>query len=347
VFDDLAQRRVVLLGENHDNAEHHRWQLHVIAGLHARVPRLVLGFEMFPREVQPVLDLWTAGEISEAQLLERTRWSEVWGHDPQLYLPIFHFARMHRLPMVALNVDRRLVRRVSQEGWAAIPSAEREGVSDPAAPAPGYVLELYQSWLTHLPRERRPADEPGEKELREPGFVRFVESMQVWDRAMAEGIAQRLARDDGANLVAIMGSGHLRDGHGVPHQLRDLGVRSAAVALPWDVEADCAGPGAGVSDYLFGVAAIDEPIADRPRLGVRLDRNGSGVVVQEVVADSVAQQAGVQAGDVIGVIAGVPVQEVDDVLAVVRRQAPGTWLPLTVQRGGQSLELVARFPPRR
>src|SRR5690606_705452 len=28
-----AQQRVVLLGENHDSAEHHRWQLHVLAAL--------------------------------------------------------------------------------------------------------------------------------------------------------------------------------------------------------------------------------------------------------------------------------------------------------------------------
>src|SRR5690348_1256468 len=45
---DLARHRVVLLGEHHDNVEHHRWQLHTVAALQAVKPRLVLGFEMFP-----------------------------------------------------------------------------------------------------------------------------------------------------------------------------------------------------------------------------------------------------------------------------------------------------------
>ena len=46
-------------------------------------------------------------------------------------------------------------------------------------------------------------------------------------------------------------------------------------------------------------------------------------------------------------IAGVPVQETGDITDAVRQQIPGTWLPMTVKRGDESLELVARFPPRR
>jgi uncharacterized iron-regulated protein len=347
VFDELAQRRAVLLGESHSNAEHHRWQLHTIAALHARLPQLVLGFEMFPRRVQPVLDQWTAGRLTEAQLLERTQWSQVWGYDPQLYLPIFHFARMHGVPMVALNVERSLVRRVGDQGWEAVPPAEREGVSDPAAASSEYLTTLYESYVQHLPADQRPAEPPSEDDLREPAFVRFVQSMQVWDRAMAEAIALRVTREPRSTVVAIMGSGHLRGGYGVPHQLRQLGVANPVVALPWETNEDCAQLTAGVSDLVFGVAPQADPAADRPRLGVRLDEGPDGVVIQEVVADSVAQAAGIRAGDRVKVVAGLPVRQVEDVLAAVRQQAPGTWLPLTVQRGTQSVELVARFPPKR
>jgi uncharacterized iron-regulated protein len=344
VFDDLARRRVVLLGESHENAEHHRWQLHTIAALHARVPGLVLAFEMFPRRVQPVLDQWTAGKLTEAQFLQDSRWSEVWGHEAQLYLPMFHFARMHGVPMLALNVDRNLVRRVGEEGWEAVPPSEREGVGDAAAPSPAYLSSLYESYLAHLPADQRPQREPTEADLREPAFVRFVQSMQLWDRAMAEGIAQRLARAPASTVVAILGSGHLRGGYGVPHQLRELNVRDVAVALPWEVDEDCGELTAGPSDLVFGVSRVADTAAQPLRLGVRLDEAADGVVIREVVADSVAQAAGVQAGDVVKNIAGRPVRQVDDVLATVRRQAPGTWLPLSVQRGAQSLDLVARFP---
>ena len=63
VLDAAAAKAVVLLGEEHDNAEHHRWQLHTLAALHARRANLILGFEMFPRRVQAALDRWVAGEL--------------------------------------------------------------------------------------------------------------------------------------------------------------------------------------------------------------------------------------------------------------------------------------------
>ncbi|WP_284447252.1 ChaN family lipoprotein, partial [Fluviibacter phosphoraccumulans] len=56
VLADAAASEVVLIGEQHDVEDHHRWQLQVLAALHAQRPDLVIGFEMFPRRVQPVLD---------------------------------------------------------------------------------------------------------------------------------------------------------------------------------------------------------------------------------------------------------------------------------------------------
>jgi uncharacterized iron-regulated protein len=344
VTAELAQRRVVLLGESHDNAEHHRWQLHTIAALHARQPRLALGFEMFPRRVQPVLDQWSAGELTEEQFLARSDWASVWGHDPQLYMPIFHFARMHRIPMIALNVERSLVRRVGSEGWDAVPPAEREGVGEPAsAPAP-YLSFLYESYLIHLPEAQRPRRAPTEEDLRSPQFRRFVESMQVWDRAMAQAIVERLSAGQTPLVVAIMGAGHLRDGHGVPHQLRGLGIADPAVLLPWDVSEDCALLTAGVADLAFGVEHGRAEEVRRPRLGVTLDQGEQGVTIRDVMKGSIAESAGARAGDVIKTVAGMPVKNAGTVTAAVQRQAPGTWLPITVQRGAQSLELVARFP---
>jgi hypothetical protein len=253
---------------------------------------------------------------------------------------------MHGIPMLALNVERKLVRRVGEAGWEAVPPSEREGVGDAAPASAEYLQILYQSYLAHLPPDQRPQREPTPADLSAPAFVHFVQGMQLWDRAMAEAIAQRLAHEPGSTVVAIMGSGHLRGGYGVPHQLRELGVRDLAVALPWEVDEDCAELTVGLSDLLFGVSVLEDAVVQRPRLGVRLDEDSEGVVIREVVPDSVAQAAGIQPGDSVKTIAGLPVRQVDDVLSAVRRQAPGTWLPLSVQRGSQSLDLVARFPPQ-
>jgi hypothetical protein len=63
-----AVRAVVLLGESHHDRRHHRWQLHTVAALHGRRPDIILGFEMFPRKAQPVLDRWVAGELATEAL---------------------------------------------------------------------------------------------------------------------------------------------------------------------------------------------------------------------------------------------------------------------------------------
>jgi len=33
-----------------------------------------------------------------------------------------------------------------------------------------------------------------------------------------------------------------------------------------------------------------------------------------------------------------------DLVEIVQRQAPGTWLPLAIRRGADELEFVAKFP---
>jgi len=157
----LAQRPVVLLGESHDNAEHHRWQLHTLAALHGHNPDMILGFESFPRRVQPVLDQWVNGELDPIAFLEAADWAKVWSFDPTLYLPLFDFARQNRIPMIALNVDRDFVVRVRREGWSAIPADERLGLSDPASAALAYresLAEVYAFEQLHTAKHVEQGD---------------------------------------------------------------------------------------------------------------------------------------------------------------------------------------------
>jgi S1-C subfamily serine protease len=136
-------------------------------------------------------------------------------------------------------------------------------------------------------------------------------------------------------------------GHGVPHQLKALGVAAVTTLLPWDRGADCKNFVAGVADAAFGVAGpAQAPAAERPRLGVFLEAVKEGVRIRQVAKGSLAEAAGVRDGDLLAEIAGIAPKQVSDVVDVVQRQAPGTWLPLKVVRDGATLELLAKFPPR-
>ena len=181
LLEQLARDRVVLLGETHDCADDHRWQLAMLTALHQLHPDLAIGFEMFPRRLQPVLDRWVAGQLSEAEFLQQAEWGKVWDYDPQLYLPLFRFARLYHLPMLALNVDHDLVNQVRATGWDAVPESQREGVGRAAAPVPSYRAELQAIFDFHPTLNKNPPD-------RATQFNHFVEAQTLWDRAMAEGI---------------------------------------------------------------------------------------------------------------------------------------------------------------
>lgn len=341
VIARAARRAVVLLGETHENFEHHRWQLQTLAALHTARPDMVIGFEMFPRRVQKALDRWVAGELSEADFLAAADWRNVWRFDPNLYLPLFHFARMNRIPMLALNIEARLMREAAAKGFDGLSESEREGVTRPAAPSAAYLDYLLPVYREHEREGRKRPDASRD----DPDFRRFVESQQLWDRAMAQAIRLALARPGRPLVVGIMGVGHIVHGYGVPHQLRDLGVADIVTLLPWDRGRECGELVAGIADAVFGVAAPVSPASQRQRLGIRIEPVQDGVRIAQVEKGSIAEGAGIHDGDVIAEIAGLPVTRTSEVIEAVQRQAPGTWLPLKVRRRGETVEIVAKFPP--
>jgi uncharacterized iron-regulated protein len=336
LLDRLARKQVVLLGENHSSADDHRWQLDVLTALQQRHPDLAIGFEMFPRRVQGVLDRWVAGQLTEAEFLRQAEWEVVWRFDAELYLPLFRFARQHRLPMLALNVERRLVNQVRAAGWEGTPEAQREGVGRPAEPPPLYRRELQAVFDEH------PDSNNGDEATR---FARFVAAQTLWDRAMAEGIA-RFRHDHPATLVVgILGAGHVRHGHGVPHQLKALGGDQSANLLTLPSDHPCSELTAGLADAVYVIPPQPEwGLPAPPRLGVSLKEVPDGVMIETVMPGSLAERSGLRNGDIIVQAAGNKVGGIEEVRAYVRRQPAGTSLPLLIQRAGWNLEIVVRFP---
>jgi uncharacterized iron-regulated protein len=227
LLQKMAAKQAVLLGETHDRFDIHRWQLHVICGLFALQPKMAVGFEMFPRRVQPVLDEWVSGTLDTAAFLEKVEWKTVWGFPPELYLPIFQFCRQFKVPMLALNCRRALVSEVGKLGWQAIPLKERDGVTPAKDAESAYRQYLFE--ITGGLRPDRAAQSP-----MDPAFDRFVRAQQTWDRAFACNIAHALASGGHHLVVGIIGRGHLEYGYGTPYQLDDLGISNAGILLPSD-----------------------------------------------------------------------------------------------------------------
>ncbi|TDI73642.1 MAG: PDZ domain-containing protein [Betaproteobacteria bacterium] len=340
VISLAVNQSVVLLGEAHANLEHHRWQLQMLLSLHTVHPNLVIGFEMFPRRVQGVLDQWVAGKLSEAEFLVATDWKHGWNTDASAYLPFFHFARMNQIPMVALNIDAAMRREISLKGFNGIAEERLKGLTRPATPSVAYLDYLMPIYKKHN-WDGKHKDGISRDDL---DFRRFVRGQQLWDRAMAQALYSTMKRPGYPLVVGIMGAGHIKYGYGVPHQLKDLGVEDVAMLLPWDSSTSCKNLVTGLADAVFGVTSYLVPrVPSRQRLGIRFEIVQNGALVIQVEKDSVAEVAGIKDGDLITEIAGLEVKKTNDVIRVVQRQAPGTWLPLKVRRGSETIEIIAKF----
>jgi len=247
VLKDVFKHRLIMLGEHHQNTEHHAWHLNMIRDIATQKENMELAIEMLPRSAQAVLDQWVSGKLSEAELIQKSNWNHYWFYDVELYLPVLRYAREKGIKIHALNVERSLFNAVSEQGWEKVPQAKREGLSKPVAGTKPYLIQLAKSFRRHQPM----VNEELKKEVGEK-FSRFVEVQLLWDRAMAEGISEALNQPHKPVVVSIMGSGHMMNGNGAIHQLAAISNLTPVTLIPWDDHLKCDDLKPGFSTYVYG-----------------------------------------------------------------------------------------------
>ena len=156
VLRALGDASFVLLGEKHDNPDHHRLQARVLAALVARGKKPVVAWEMLELPAQARLDAYRAQAGATAENLgPALSWeSSSWPPWPE-YLPIAEVAFEGQLRMVAANLPQSLARSLAHEGASALgpQGAQRLGLDHPF---PGELEtslrdELRASHCGHLP----------------------------------------------------------------------------------------------------------------------------------------------------------------------------------------------------
>jgi uncharacterized iron-regulated protein len=203
LVERAAHARHVLLGETHDNAEHHRQQLRLLQALAARGETRVLAMEQFDSDEQAAIDA-ARGAASDAEALadaahfDRKGW--IWPR----YQPLVEFALARGWPLVGANLSR-------SEARAIVTDPARSHLA-PASPAVQRALEhdIIASHCGAAPEARRLAG--------------MVEAQRARDSRMAEVLAR--LRWSGSVLIA--GIGHVRRDRGVPLYLPDSQVVSIA-----------------------------------------------------------------------------------------------------------------------
>jgi uncharacterized iron-regulated protein len=346
MMDMVAGSRLVFVGEAHNNVHAHRVQLEIIREMERRFPgRIAIGMEMFRLPQQEALDRWTAGELSEVQFLKESRWYENWHSDFGYYRDILNFARDHGIDVVALNPPRDIQRQVGMSHGAGMP-AELAGSLPETDSSDRYQREVLAAIFS---------GHEGGKNMFDP----FLNIQLLWEETMASRIVEYLGGEDGEGkkMVLLTGGMHVEYGFGVPKKVvrrRPMPysiVLSSATHIPeekkeevlMDVEVPKIPLLSG--DFLWMVPYEDLE-DDQVRLGIMMTTKDGPVAVEKVMEDSAAEAAGILAGDELVSLDGLAVEEMSDVVIVVRSKAPGEEIRVVLRRKGEELSLTARFPSR-
>lgn len=318
LMEELADKRLVFVGEIHDRYDHHLNQLAVLQALHKQTPTLAIGVEWFQSPFQMALNRYLNGNITEAEMLQQSGYYERWRYDFRQFRPIFEYAQTNKLPIIALNAPVELTRKVSKGGLESLSATERE----------------------QLPHEITPADEDYQQRLKtifslhsndKQQFEHFMQVQRVWDETMAANISQYLNKHLHHRMVVFSGSGHISQGDGIPKdvQRRMPSIKMATLSSTAHKEAKPNGV-----DYTL----LSEPLNLPPtgKMGVLLDTKDNKVVVQAILKESSAQKAGLQAGDQLIMINKTPVKTLADLKGELAQFAPNQKVKVTVQRDKNS-----------
>lgn len=213
----LSRARIVLLGETHDNEDHHRLQAAIHGALTAQGKRPALVMEQFDLEHQPAIDAASGAPGATARSVAAAgRMREGWNID--FYAPLLVQALETGTPVVAANLSRDAARSVMREGFASL------------GPGRAQAVALEQTWdAGREARLRRDIVEGHCGQVPDDLLPGLVAAQRARDALMADVMLAHAGR----GVVGIVGRGHARRDLGVPRYIaqRDAQTTVAAVGM--------------------------------------------------------------------------------------------------------------------
>ncbi len=215
----LSSERFVLLGERHDQPDHHRLQAWIVGELVGAGRRPAVAFEMLDTSQDEALRAYLSGPAPDAAGFgPAVAWGRSGWPDWSLYQPIAEAALEGGLEIRSANLGRDETAALSRGGVAALdPQRARQlRLESPLSEAERAAIEseIVEGHCGHAPAEALP---------------RMVAVQRARDAQMALSLRAAAAEADGAVLVG--GNGHVRRDHGVPARLREQDPAASATSV--------------------------------------------------------------------------------------------------------------------
>ena len=225
----LTRPERLIIGEQHDNADHHAAQLWLLQALGEQRQQGSLLLEMLTADQQSKVPAARQMPAS-ADVAKALDWQDGW--DWTLYGPIVRFALSQPYSLLAANLDNNEIRAVYRE-----PPPLSGARSNAASVQDKLLRQISDSHCGLLPESQMPA---------------MLAVQQQRDRRMAERL---LAAPTPSILLA--GAWHARKDAGVPLHVLDLGAAKESAVLIMAEQGDAVT--AAMADYVWYTPATTKP----------------------------------------------------------------------------------------
>jgi uncharacterized iron-regulated protein len=213
----VGAARFALLGERHDNADHHQFQAWLLRRMLESGRRPAVAFEMLSTDQAPQLASHLAASPRDAAGLgDAVGWKRSGWPEWRLYQPIAEAALAAGVPIIAANLPTATARAVARGDLSALdPALVRRHALDRAATddvQAAMEAEIRDAHCGALPNTLAPG---------------MVTAQRARDAEMAERLVA--GARDGAVLIA--GAGHVRTDRGIPRYVAALAPGASVVSV--------------------------------------------------------------------------------------------------------------------
>lgn len=218
LIDRIGGERFLLIGEIHDNPDHHVLQAVIIKQLAKRGRRPAIVMEQINADQEGLLKLFLSGRNkSAARLGPSVEWEKQGWPEWKYYQPIAEAAFDAGLVIHAGDSSKATNRKIGANGLEVLPSTELTalGLQHPLAAKleTALISDLVLSHCSMMPAER----------------MRPMYNVQRYRDAYLAQSMRQADSTDGAVLIA--GNGHVRTDRAVPWYLRGDRLPSLSVML--------------------------------------------------------------------------------------------------------------------
>jgi uncharacterized iron-regulated protein len=208
IASEIKKGSILILGELHDNADHHNNQLEIVRSLLELGHKVDLGMEFLNYTDQFEIYKYGAGLTSKGKFLENIQWKTP--ESFEFYSPMIDAVHQNNGSVLGLNIPRLITTKVAQNGVNSLSNPELSLLPYPLELGNNHYFERFYQAVGggHVPDEK---------------IENYFWSQSIWDDVMSWKALEHMEKNPTRILVIIVGDFHVSYGGGLKELIERKG----------------------------------------------------------------------------------------------------------------------------